>query len=215
MSDYPNQYPLLPIVVPGVSYPKTEDSDLPNREIEAIATELGTNPRSISDAVSPSHPPASVAAYLDMIANIFKAISGAANWYQASVPIRRVIGGSGAIATIAASTINYAFVFGRGLSATENLTHGLMAYAGVIKNLYVILSTAQPATGSLVFTLRKDQTDTGLVLTVAAGAVAGIYSVIGSVAFERGNKIGLKIANNATGVSAQINGWTCECDQNG
>lgn len=57
----------------------------PNQEIVAIETELGVNAKVIDDTVAPGSTPSSVANYLDMVATILKAISGAANWHAANV----------------------------------------------------------------------------------------------------------------------------------
>jgi len=52
--------------------------------IEKIETELGVNPKTIDDTISPGATPTSVANYLDMVANILKSIKGVANWYTAA-----------------------------------------------------------------------------------------------------------------------------------
>jgi hypothetical protein len=51
-------------------------------EIEAIQTELGTNPKSIDDTVAMEATPADIADVLDQFANAIKTITGAANWYS-------------------------------------------------------------------------------------------------------------------------------------
>lgn len=52
-------------------------------EVSAIETELGTDPKTITEATSPSASPSSVAEFLDMVATQLKAISGASHWYSA------------------------------------------------------------------------------------------------------------------------------------
>jgi len=52
--------------------------------IEKIETELGVAPKTIDDTVTPTATPASVAIFLDMVANILKSIKGVANWYTAA-----------------------------------------------------------------------------------------------------------------------------------
>ena len=91
MADYPNSLHTHTTLVDGSDYPKAADINLPAAEIIAIETELGTNPKSIDDTVSPGATPASVAAYLDMLANIVKIITGAANWYSAAVAIASTV----------------------------------------------------------------------------------------------------------------------------
>ena len=50
-------------------------------EVTAIETELGVNPPDVDDSVNAVATAADLALRLDHIANIIKAISGAANWY--------------------------------------------------------------------------------------------------------------------------------------
>ena len=51
-------------------------------EIEAMQTELGTNPATLDDTVAPEASPADVADILDQFATAIKTIMGAANWYS-------------------------------------------------------------------------------------------------------------------------------------
>jgi hypothetical protein len=55
------------------------------KAIVATQTELGAAPKTIDDTVSPGASPSSVANYIDMVANILKTITGAANWYSSAV----------------------------------------------------------------------------------------------------------------------------------
>lgn len=87
MADYPASLYSHTTLVDGSDYPQAADVNAPANEVVAIETELGTNPKSIDDTVSPGATPASVAAYLDMLANIVKTITGAANWYSAAVSV--------------------------------------------------------------------------------------------------------------------------------
>lgn len=64
---------------PGV-YHDVQHGDA-NDEINAIETELGVAPKTITDNVAPAASPTSVAQFLDMVATHLKAISGGANWY--------------------------------------------------------------------------------------------------------------------------------------
>jgi len=56
---------------------------------------------------------------------------------------------------------------------------------------------AEPPSGTLVFALRKNNTDTAITATQAAGAAAGDFLI-------------LKVVNNATGASAGIRGFSVE-----
>lgn len=51
-------------------------------EVAAVETELGIDPRTIDDTVTPEATPADVADVLDQFANALKVITGAANWYS-------------------------------------------------------------------------------------------------------------------------------------
>lgn len=216
MADYPNTLPTFPVHGAKTEYPKSADRNVPNREIEAICAELGVNPKTITDATTPASTPASVAAYLDMLATIFKTMTGATNWYGSAVPIRRMLGGGGNGSTVAASTTSFIGPFLNAPSTTENLTCAVMPYDGTITRLYVVTLTAQPASGSLVFSFRVNQVDSGsITLTVAASEAAGTKTATGSVAFKKGTRLGLKVVNNATGVSAQIGFWSAEINQVG
>ena len=216
MADYPSEIPILPIVGSN-NYPRSALLNAAYREIEAICTELGTNPKSISDAVAPGATPASVAAFLDMLANIVKNLSGASNWYDAAVPMRRIMGGNGNGGQVAAATTNYVGVFQWLLSATENLTQTVLPIpVTVVKlNVYIGVTAPQPGTGTLVLTLRRNGADTSLVLTIAAGSPAGMYSTTGSVNFFPGEILSLKAVNNAAANSADIRQWTVETNQKG
>ena len=89
---------------------------------------------------------------------------------------------------------------------TETLAECVIPIATTARNLVVRTgNSAQPAGGSLVATLRKNQVDTALTVTVNAGA--GTYTTVAdtthSVSFAAGDRICLKMVNNAgTAVSA-------------
>jgi len=61
-------------------------------ETTAIETELGTNPKTITDGTAPAASPTSVAQYLDMVATALKTIMGSANWYTTAAAIMKAIG---------------------------------------------------------------------------------------------------------------------------
>lgn len=86
MASYPNSLPTLTNPSPSNQMDDTGvELDVVigavNDEVEAIGTELGTNPKTITDATAASASPTSVAQYLDMVATQLKAIIGGANWY--------------------------------------------------------------------------------------------------------------------------------------
>lgn len=87
MADYPLSIYSPSTLVDGSDYPQAAHVNLPNAEIVALETALGVSPTSIDDTVSPGASPASVAVYLDMVANILKTMSGQSNWYDADVQL--------------------------------------------------------------------------------------------------------------------------------
>ena len=104
---------------------------------------------------------------------------------------------------------------------------GGTSYGGFVKNGLVILSQAfqvrtvmpeactlrnwsvyvgaQPATGSLVFTMRLNIVDTAYTITVAAGSATGVYqNTSGSLSVPAQGILEYKITNNASAISATI-----------
>lgn len=75
-----------------------------------------------------------------------------------------------------------------------------------ITRLAIKTTTTQPSTGTLVYTLRRNQSDTSLVLTVASNSAAGFYSADGSVIFTARNSVSIKCVNNASTTSATVGG---------
>ena len=98
-ASYPSSIKTYTTLVDAVDFPQAVHINSPQDEISAIETELGVNPRTIDDTVAPGATPASVAAYLDMVANQIKAITGKASWVTA--PVRSlesfVSGAAGAV----------------------------------------------------------------------------------------------------------------------
>jgi hypothetical protein len=77
--------------------------------------------------------------------------------------------------------------------------------AGTLTRLYLQTSSAQPATGSLICTVRKNSVDQALTLTIAAGSAAGVFTdLVNSVSVAQGDLVGMKFQNNATSVSANV-----------
>lgn len=93
MATFPNALYSHTTVVDNSDYPRATHINTPAAEVVAIETELGINPRSIDDTVTATSSPASVAAYLDMIAYLLKTLTLASNWYSATVirPKPRVV----------------------------------------------------------------------------------------------------------------------------
>jgi hypothetical protein len=106
-----------------------------------------------------------------------------------------------------ASSTYFGCLFGGALSivSADTLRRTPISTAGTLSRLYVQTSTAQPATGSLVCTVRKNSTDQALTLTIAAGSAAGVFNdLVNSVSVAQGDLLGMKFQNNATTVSGNV-----------
>lgn len=91
------------------------------------------------------------------------------------------------------------------LVSADTVRRTPMPTAGTLTKLYVQTSSAQPATGSLVCTVRKNSVDQALTLTIAAGSAAGVFTdLVNSVSVAAGDLMGMKFQNNATTVSANV-----------
>lgn len=106
--------------------------------------------------------------------------------------------------TLAASSGDRWYVMQNGLSSgSESLVQASAEFAMTFTEIRVRTTGTQSATGSLVFTLRKNGVDQ-FSLTIAAGSVAGVYTATGSFSVVAGDLINWKIRNNATAISANI-----------
>lgn len=113
--------------------------------------------------------------------------------------------------TIAASTTVFAPPFSYGLNASR--LNFVLPRGGTLKNLRWFTNTAQPATGSLVATVDVNNAASALTATVAAGGAAqSVSDLTHSVTVNAGDAVTFKLVNNATGVSAQVGGVTCELE---
>jgi hypothetical protein len=106
--------------------------------------------------------------------------------------------------TLAASSGDRWYVMQNGLSSgTEAAVQASAEFAMTFNEIRVRTFSTQSATGSLVFTLRKNGVDQ-FSLTIAAGSAAGVYTATGSFSVVAGELINWKIRNNATAISANI-----------
>jgi len=115
--------------------------------------------------------------------------------------------GAGSFATITASTTIFfsPYTGGTGGSTVEGRRVASVPYSGSVHTLFIQTSSAQPATGSLVITIRKNGAGTVLTKTIAAGLAAGYFHVLTSFGVVDGDQIVIEITNNATTASAGIN----------
>jgi hypothetical protein len=80
----------------------------------------------------------------------------------------------------------------------------VMPEACTLRNWSVYVGT-QPASGSLVFTMRLNLVDTAYTLTIAAGSVSGVYqNTSGSLSVPAKGILEYKITNNAAASSGTI-----------
>jgi hypothetical protein len=110
--------------------------------------------------------------------------------------------------TIATGVTSYAcFFLGAPVAvASEFQRRNLIPIAGTLKRFYVNNGN-QPATGSLVYTIRKNGADTAFVITVAGGSLSGVFSnTTSTLSVSAGDFIGFKITNNASTTSGAIVG---------
>jgi|SRR5215213_1712203 len=120
---------------------------------------------------------------------------------------------NGSDSAVAASTTTYNTIAFNSFSTTEALRQAVAPYAQTIRNFRLATGSAQPASGSLVVTLRKNGVDTAVTFTIAAGAAAGTYGdLTHSASFAASDLISWSIVNNATGTSATIRGISMEID---
>jgi hypothetical protein len=92
----------------------------------------------------------------------------------------------------------------------ESTATVIMPVACTLSDMYTMhYNTTQPATGSQVFTVRKNGVDTALSITISAGSVPTTtpYSnTANSVTFAAGDKLSIRRVNNATTTGGAVNG---------
>jgi hypothetical protein len=118
-----------------------------------------------------------------------------------------ILGQSQNANSVGASQTVFGSLFSGAVSfaASDAVRRTPMITSGVMTRLYVMTNTAQPASGSLVCTLRKNSVDQALTITIAAGSAAGVFTdLVNSVSVAVGDQIGMKYQNNATAVSSTI-----------
>lgn len=119
-----------------------------------------------------------------------------------------LMGGNFVLANVGASSTNYLCWGVTSASATENQRNWYVGQAGTIRNFYITTNNAQPASGSLVLTLRKNGVDQAVTITIAASAAAGNFSdTSNSFSVAAGDLLTIKAQNNATAGSAQLIAW--------
>lgn len=137
-------------------------------------------------------------------------MNGAGNWANPVAPM--LLSANGLVATIAASTTSYLAPFTTTFFAATNSC--ITTLAGTLKNLYLRIGTAQPASGNLICTVLINGVASAITLTIpAGGAGATTYSdTTHTAAVSAGDRISFEFKNNATGASATIGGVVVEQD---
>ena len=116
--------------------------------------------------------------------------------------------------TVAASTTSYITFGSTSFLSVEANRLTVAPAASTFSKFYVKIYTSQSGTGSFVFTLRKNQVDTAVVTTIAAGSASGTEANSGatSVAFSAGDDISIKAVNSATATSARVMNLSCQVE---
>ena len=125
-----------------------------------------------------------------------------------------IMGGGGQLVRVNTSATEYMVPWGgiAGQSSTESFMRARFPATCTLGNWYVNLVTAQPASGSLVLTVRVDGAGSALTITIAANAATGIYSdATHTVAVTAGQWVVVEGVNNATAESGFMNSWTMTC----
>jgi hypothetical protein len=91
------------------------------------------------------------------------------------------------------------------IGSDETVVPTVMPVAGTITKLYAQTFTAQPASGNSVLTVRKNNADQSVTLTIAANASAGLFSdLTHSFSVAAGDLVDVKWVNNATTNACKI-----------
>jgi hypothetical protein len=109
--------------------------------------------------------------------------------------------------TVNASTTSYYNIYpGSGVDGTEATRQNIVPVGGTAKGYAIQTLSAQGASGSLVFTMRKNGANTTLTVTVAAGSAATIVAdnVNTFSVTKQSDLLSYQVQNNSTGTSAQI-----------
>lgn len=115
--------------------------------------------------------------------------------------------GLNATTVVGPSTTNFTAITGGGYVNAANEFQRLLpiSQTSSLSRWYARTSATQPASGSLVITLRQNQVDTAMAITIAAGSAAGTYSnTATSVSFSAGDLASVKVQNNAAANSTPV-----------
>jgi hypothetical protein len=127
--------------------------------------------------------------------------------------LRTPIFTSGLNNTVAGSSTNFIGMHAAAPNATETNVQAQAPFTGTLRNLRLRTTTAQPAGGNMVVTVRVGGSDTSMTFTISAGAAAGTFAdVSNTAAVTAAQALSIKAVNNAAGASAQIAAVSLEYD---
>ena len=87
---------------------------------------------------------------------------------------------------------------------SEFARNTMLPLNGTINN-WAVNVNAQPASGSLVFTLRVNAVDTSMTITIAAGSATNkFYNTTSNISVVQGDLITFKVVNNASAANALV-----------
>lgn len=119
-----------------------------------------------------------------------------------------LMGGNFVLGTVGASSTGYFSWNSTTNSGIENQRQWYIGRAATVRNFYILTNNAQPASGALVLTLRKNGSDQSVTITIAAGSAAGSFSdTSNSFQVAAGDLLTIKAVNSATSTSAQLLAW--------
>lgn len=133
------------------------------------------------------------------------------NFVSAALPANMLMSVGSGTATIAGSTTSFMFAFGGyGLGAAELTREMVLPVSGVLSNMTVCISTAQPSGGDLTLTYRMGpyngtMVSQALLVDIPTSSVVGCYSdVTHSFTYTAGQAIDIQAVNASGSTSANI-----------
>jgi hypothetical protein len=106
---------------------------------------------------------------------------------------------------VGASTTTYGQMTGHSTFQAEVLKQYIISEDCSVQNLFVSTSGTQPVSGNMVVMIRKNFTNTALLITIPVGSATTLWSNIStSVALVAGDILTIQFQNNATSTSQTI-----------
>lgn len=106
--------------------------------------------------------------------------------------------------TLATGATNYFSLFSKGITATENQTQFVIPVAGIIRNMYVLLSTNPGGGKSYAITLRDNAVDTLLTCTVSGASATSCQDMAHPISVAAGDLISISSVPSGTPTAASI-----------